>query len=81
MAKTKMPAQLVSYWTKGPGAAKIGWGKPGDFGRCRTAINAEIVEDGGTPLPPNVINGLCATLHKKATGATPGNAPGEKRGK
>lgn len=79
MARTALPAQLVRYWTRGKGAAKIRWGTPGDFNRCITAIQAEITEDGRAPLPDNQIKGLCATLHKKATGATPGNAPGEKR--
>lgn len=49
-----------------------------DFDRCRTAINEEIVKHGHDPLPPNEISGLCAILHRKATGATPGHAPGEK---
>lgn len=78
MARTKMPGQLQDYWLRGPGAAKIRWGTPGDFGRCVVAIQAEVSED-GPPLADNVVKGLCATLHKKATGAAPGKAPGEKK--
>src|SRR5690606_18057447 len=26
--------RLRRYWTRGPGAAKIRWGAPGDFKRC-----------------------------------------------
>lgn len=76
-----LPPQLAEYWLHGPGAAKIRWGQPGDFDRCRTAINEAIVKKGGKPLPDHVINGLCAKLHKRATGATPGHAPGEQAGK
>jgi hypothetical protein len=78
-AGTGLPPHLIAYWTKGPGAAKIQWGEPGDFNRCRIAINEKVSED-GKPLSDRVISGLCATLHKIATGATPGNAPGERRG-
>lgn len=48
-----------------------------DFDRCRVAIQTEVTSDGTAPLSPRVIDGLCATLHKIATGATPGHAPGE----
>jgi hypothetical protein len=73
---TGMPPQLLRYWTAGAGGAKINWGVPGDFNRCRVLIQQEVTEH-GAPLSPRVINGLCATLHKIATGATPGHAPGE----
>jgi hypothetical protein len=77
MAVTRMPAQLLKYWSKGgEGGAKINWGVDGDFDRCRTMINQEVSEK-GAPLPGSVISGLCATLHKINTGATPGHAPGE----
>lgn len=72
------PPQFAKYWLAGPGALKIRWGQPGDFDRCRTEINAAIVKNGGTPLPEHEISGLCANLHKRATGATPGHAPGEQ---
>lgn len=76
--RTKMPAQLVKYWLRGPGAARIRWGSDGDFDRCVRAITTETGKD-GTPLPPDRVKGLCASLHRMATGATPGNAPGETR--
>lgn len=32
VAGTRMPAQLIRYWSKGgKGGAKIDWGRPGDF--------------------------------------------------
>lgn len=74
-----MPAQLVRYWVAGAGAAKIGWGTDGDFDRCIVNIQAEVSEH-GKPLSDRVVKGLCATLHKLATGATPGHAPGEHHG-
>lgn len=76
---TGLPPQLLRYWLAGPGAAKIGWGTSGDFERCIVNVQAEVSKD-GPPLPDHVIKGLCATLHKMATGARPGQAPGEKHG-
>ena len=75
-AGTGMPPQLIRYWTEGAGAAKINWGVPGDYDRCIVNIQAEVSKH-GAPLGDRVIHGLCATLHKIATGATPGHAPGE----
>lgn len=77
-AGTGMPPSLVRYWTAGVGGAKIAWGSSGDFDRCRVNIQAEVTKGHGKPLSPRVIDGLCATLHKIATGATPGHAPGEE---
>ena len=76
-AGTGLPPQLLTYWTSGPGGARISWNTPGDFNRCRVLINKEIVEDGGKPLPDRVISGLCATLHKIATGGPPGHGSAE----
>lgn len=70
--------RLKRYWTTGPGAARIIWGTPGDFDRCITNIQAAVVKGGHAPLSDSVIKGLCATLHKRATGFTPGNAPAER---
>lgn len=75
---TQLPPHLVRYWTVGEGGAKIGWGRGGDFESCRRHIQEAVTKDGGTPLPDRVLSGLCATLHKIATGAVPGNAPGER---
>lgn len=62
--------RLISYWAHGKGAPKIGWGTSGDFNRCRAEL--------GKYVPPNELAGFCARLHKVATGASPGHAPGEK---
>jgi hypothetical protein len=78
-AGTGMPAHLVQYWTAGPGGAKIAWGTDGDYARCLVEIQAKVSEH-GAPLGDSVIHGLCATLHKVATGASPGHAPGEQHG-
>lgn len=75
-AGTGLPAQLIAYWTKGKGATRIRWNSPGDFDRCVRAIEEETGKD-GKPLSPNVVKGLCSTLHVIATGARPGHAPGE----
>lgn len=61
---SKMPKQLIAYWTKGEGAAKIGWGTPGDFDRC--------VRNLDDYTGKMAANGTCANLHKIATGVWPG---------
>lgn len=76
--ETRLPPQLITYWTKGPGAAKIQWSVPGDFNRCRIAIQEAITSDGGKPLSDRVLSGLCSDLHVIATGARPGQAPSER---
>lgn len=72
------PPGFFRYWTAGTGGQLIRWGVPGDFNRCRTAINAKIVEHGKAPLPDHEISGLCNKLHQATTGAAPGHAPGEE---
>lgn len=67
----------MRYWAEGPGAAKIGWGSAGDFDRCIRHIQEAVTKDGDPPLPDREIRGLCRNLHKRATGAEPGSAPGE----
>ncbi|MFE4658177.1 hypothetical protein ACFRFJ_16020 [Streptomyces hydrogenans] len=61
--------RLMAYWTDGAGAAKIQWGVPGDFDRCVTQLSKHV--------GPGIVKGLCSNLHLRATGARPGNAPGE----
>jgi hypothetical protein len=56
--------RLRDYWVRGPGAAKIGWGTPGDFNRCRVNV-AEYVK-------PQHLNGYCANRHFDALGFWPG---------
>jgi hypothetical protein len=75
---TGMPPQWIKYWVTGAGGEVIKWGVAGDFDRCVTAIEGKVTEHGKAPLSPNVIHGLCATLHKMATGATPGHAATEQ---
>ena len=60
--------RLMHYWAEGKGRAKINWGVPGDFDRC--------VAELGKYVGPGVVKGLCANLHKRATGGWPGHAPG-----
>jgi hypothetical protein len=79
VAEGNLPEQLRRYWIAGPGAAKIRWGQSGDFDRCITNIQAEVTKGGDKPLPDRIIKGLCATLHRQATGATPGHASGERK--
>ncbi|QNJ55521.1 capsid maturation protease and MuF-like fusion protein [Microbacterium phage Phinky] len=64
-------ARLRRYWTKGAGAAKIAWGTPGDFNRCRNQL-AKYVQN------PEWLAGLCANMHKEATGTWPGIKRGDK---
>ena len=61
--------RLMRYWSSGVGAAKINWGKAGDFDRCVAELSKYV--------GPGVVKGLCSNLHKRATGARPGHAPGE----
>jgi hypothetical protein len=63
--------RLMEYWAHGAGAAKIQWGKDGDFDRCVVEL--------GKYVSPNVVKGLCSNLHQRATGARPGHAPGESK--
>lgn len=61
----KETQRLRHYWTKGAGAAKIRWGQPGDFNRCRRQL-AKYVKN------PRYLAGTCANLHKVALGVWPG---------
>lgn len=56
--------RLRDYWVRGPGAAEIAWGTPGDFNRCRMAV-AEYVK-------PQHLSGYCANRHYDALGFWPG---------
>lgn len=72
--------RLKAYWAEGAGAAKIDWGVPGDFDRCIALIQHAVTDGGKAPLDDATIKGLCANLHKRATGFSPGHAPGERAG-
>jgi hypothetical protein len=58
-------SRLRNYWAVGPGAARIAWGTPGDFNRCRANL-AEYVQR------PDWLAGLCANIHFDALGFWPG---------
>jgi hypothetical protein len=58
----EMGHTLKAYWTHGEGAAKIGWGTDGSFDRCVALL---------TKYFPTDPKGLCANLHKAATGEWP----------
>lgn len=56
--------RLRDYWVRGEGAAKINWGTPGDFDRCRAEL-AKYVK-------PEYLAGYCANRHYDALGFWPG---------
>jgi hypothetical protein len=60
--------RLRTYWSEGEGAAKIRWGVPGDFSRCRRQL-AKYVPN------PSYLAGTCANLHQVALGYWPGQGP------
>ena len=57
--------RLRDYWTHGKGAAKIGWGAPGDFNRCRANL-AKYVK-------PMYLSAYCSNRHYDALGFWPGD--------
>lgn len=65
--------RLMTYWAEGTGAAKIRWGVPGDFDRCVLQLSKYV--------DAAYVDGLCANLHHRATGAWPGHAATEQQGK
>ncbi|MER5671148.1 hypothetical protein [Pseudonocardia alni] len=64
-AKASATERLMRYWANGEGAVKIRWGTPGDFDRCVREMRAYFPKDP---------EGLCANLHRRATGQWPGKA-------
>ena len=62
---SRMPEQLRESYLRGKVAARIGWGTPGDFDRC-------VAQARHHGVPAHMRNGMCATLHKQATGEVPG---------
>ena len=57
-------ARIRRYWTRGKGAAKIRWGAPGDFNRCRRQLIKYIAN-------PQWLAGTCANMHYEALGFWP----------
>jgi 2'-5' RNA ligase len=60
--------RLRTYWTRGKGVAKIGWGAPGDFNRCRRQLGKYIHNKA-------YLDGTCANLHYVALGFWPNQGP------
>jgi hypothetical protein len=54
--------QLLDYWVRGPGAAKIMWGVPHDFDRCVIELSKYVAD----------AKGLCNVYHQHALGVAPG---------
>lgn len=63
--------RIRRYWVHGKGAAKIRWGVPGDFNRCRRQLAKYIVN-------PDWLDGACANMHKEALGVWPGQETGRR---
>ena len=63
--------RLRTYWTRGKGAAKIRWGVPGDFNRCRKQLGKYIKNK-------HYLDGTCANLHKVAINLWPGQEGGRR---
>ena len=55
---------LIAYWVRGAGAAKIRWGTDGAYDRCVRALGAKLPARYDT-------HGMCANLEKAATGHWP----------
>jgi hypothetical protein len=70
LTNPKATARIRRYWTHGKGAAKIRWGQPGDFNRCRSQL--------GKYVNPAFLAGTCANMHKEAIGVWPGRERGDK---
>ena len=64
-------ARIRRYWVSGKGAAKIKWGVPGDFNRCRSQL-AKYVQN------PDWLAGLCANMHYEALGFWPAQHHGAR---
>jgi len=71
--------RIHDYWTVPghAGYAKIAWGTPGDFDRCRVEIGQEIAENDPATVA-RYMNQICAQWHHDATGFWPGHAPAER---
>lgn len=59
--------KLRAYWVRGEGAAKIGWGTPGDFARCVALVSKYM---------PGRAEGYCNLRHHDALGSWPGDHKG-----
>jgi hypothetical protein len=70
--------RIYDYWTKPghEGYAKVGWGTPGDFNRCRTQVGEEIAEN--SPDKTRFLNQICAQWHYDVLGFWPGRPTGSE---
>lgn len=59
--------QLMRYWTTGKGGIRLAWGTDGSFDRCVRELSRYV--------PEAQVKGLCARLHKRATGEWPAEKP------
>jgi hypothetical protein len=71
LTNPRATGRIRRYWTHGKGAAKIRWGAPGDFNRCRRQL-AKYVRN------PEWLAGTCANMHKEALGIWPGMERGSR---
>jgi hypothetical protein len=69
ITEPKATSRIRRYWVSGKGAAKIRWGAPGDFNRCRSQLAKYIAN-------PEWLAGTCANMHKEALGVWPGRENG-----
>lgn len=67
----KETSRIRHYWVSGKGAAKIRWGAPGDFNRCRMQLSKYVQN-------MDWLAGLCANMHKEAIGSWPGRERGAR---
>ena len=72
LTNPKETKRIHDYWTRPgeEGYAKIGWGSPGDFNRCRTLVGEKIAEN--SPEDTVFLNEICAQWHHDALGIWPG---------
>jgi hypothetical protein len=68
----KETKRIHDYWTRPgeEGYAKIGWGAPGDFNRCRVLVGEKIAKN--SPEDARFLNEICAQWHHDALGIWPG---------
>lgn len=59
----KLVREGKKYWNTN---ASVGWGTPGDWGRCVDEVAA------ASGMPLNQAKGYCAERHHDATGTWPG---------
>lgn len=56
---------IANYWKRGEGAAKIRWGTPGDWTRCKRHLTKHVGSERAKRM--------CAQWHHDVTGVWPGD--------